>query len=179
MAGFLAEDSYRVFGEIFEAVERAFSVRKLNDIVSDDGSTAILPGLKGYIAMVITSYTGGPMVHELFQNGQAALAEHVPRHMSRLVRRLHEGDGVLMRGLVKRGSVDDLASQAMAYYGDAAAILGSLGQDNRTLGYLSRRSVPVIEGMAVIGAELDLLPRQEQRLVPVEARKHFSSSYMN
>ena len=156
---FLPDNSYRVFSEINDAVERAFVERGLSKIVSDDGSTNILPGLKRYIAFVVNSFAEGPVVGERYSAGHAAFAEHVSPAMSRLAWNVHVGDYTLTRGLVGKGSLDELAAHAAVCFGNAAGILGRMKQDNRVFGYISRRSMPVIESMQVIGTELEFAGR--------------------
>lgn len=153
------ENSFRALSEISEAVERGFWESGLAKMVSDDGTTQILPGLKSYIALVVMSFTGGEKVRENLERWHHVLSEHTPEQTNMIVQNVNAGDFALVRGIVKRGSVDELAAQVSVAYGTAAGILMRLGQAGRTFGYMSVRARPLIESMGIVGIELELLPR--------------------
>lgn len=159
------ETSFRALSEISEAVERGFSESGLVRMVSDDGRTNVLPGLKRYITLVVVSFTygEGEEVHTRFEDKLATLGElDGTQHMPLLVINVHAGDWALVKGLVKSGSVANLAAEASAAYGMAAGILRRLGQNSTTFGYMSVRAQPLVESMNAIGVELDLIPRARE-----------------
>lgn len=156
------EPSFRALSEISEAVERGFSESGLMRMVSDDGRTNVLPGLKRYITFVVISFTYGRSeeVHTRFEDRLVTLGEFDrSQHMPLLAINVHAGDWALVKGLLRSGSVANLAAEASAAYGMAAGILRSLGQNPITFGYMSVRAQPLVESMYSIGVELDLTPR--------------------
>ena len=157
---FFSENSYRALSEISGAVEKAFKETGLGKTVSDDGATPLLPGVKKYIALVITSFIGGEKAIEVYNSWMAFFGERiVVSHMGELATNVHVGDTALVRSLAKRGSKDELAAVAAVGYGTAAGVLKRLGQEHRTFSYMSARARPIVESMEVVGQELDLIPK--------------------
>ncbi|MBI2550585.1 hypothetical protein HYV83_05420 [Candidatus Woesearchaeota archaeon] len=169
------EGSFRALSEISEAIERGFLGSELARMVSDDGTTQVLPGLKRYIALVVSSFTDGKRVLANLDKWYPVLSEHAPKHMNVVVQNVNAGDFALVRGMVKKGSVDELAAQVAVAYGTAAGMLRHVGVRGETFGYMSVRARPLVESMGAIGIELELVPKSPEVFNPLRFEQYIST----
>ncbi|MBI2176337.1 hypothetical protein HYU40_03230 [Candidatus Woesearchaeota archaeon] len=150
--------------EIEDAVAAGFSESGLVGKLTSTGSESLIQGLKGYVVILLAAFTHRGAMYGRYQRERAKFAALAgDYYFDAVLGNIQTADLALFHGGLFFGGVyrREEAADAKKAYGDVAVLLRGNRDEHGFFVFLSRNTLPVMDGLGFTATHLRL-PRPKE-----------------